>query len=270
MKFDDLWKIENNSKLIIHDENIFNMVDDKVALTSMRLEDFQLVDDDICFNLIDLKYYKISKFNDDFELIDIDNIYKKYVDAKKSVDYLDELTWVLSRKFVFKKYLEYLKYAFQFNEEFAVIIGDIDHFKKFNDTFGHSFGDKVLVSVASVLNNSVRNSDVRTRDLVGRYGGEEFLIVLKNINDVNALNVCENLRCNIQNNNVDNESVTMSFGMFHVDHSFIEEYKFQDNNHNYQELARLLFDLADKELYNAKIDRNLVSSNVKIKKEKSR
>ncbi len=68
------------------------MVDDKVALTSMRLEDFQLVDDDICFNLIDLKYYKISKFNDDFELIDIDNIYKKYVDAKKSVDYLDELT----------------------------------------------------------------------------------------------------------------------------------------------------------------------------------
>lgn len=189
MKFDVLWKIENNSKLIIHDENIFNMVDDKVALTSMRLEDFQLVDDDICFNLIDLKYYKISKFNDDFELIDIDNIYKKYVDAKKSVDYLDELTWVLSRKFVFKKYLEYLKYAFQFNEEFAVIIGDIDHFKKFNDTFGHSF---------------------------------------------------------------------------------IEEYKSQDNNHNYQELARLLFDLADKELYNAKIDRNLVSSNVKIKKEKSR
>ena len=136
-------------------------------------------------------------------------------------------------------------------------MADIDYFKKFNDTYGHIFGDKVLVSVANVLNENVRNSEVRSKDLVGRYGGEEFLIVLKNLTADNAYNVCEKLRIAIENNEVDGKSVTMSFGLFHVSHSFIQE----NQNIKSEDLIIKLVELADEQLYKAKINHNCVAIN---------
>ena len=65
----------------------------------------------------------------------------------------------------------------------SVILGDIDHFKKINDEHGHTFGDLVLVEVSNVLKNSIRESD-----LICRWGGEEFVILLKNCNNDDAYN----------------------------------------------------------------------------------
>jgi diguanylate cyclase (GGDEF)-like protein len=93
--------------------------------------------------------------------------------------YYDGLTDIPNRRY----YDEYVnrewKTRMRASDEhhsFALIIGDIDHFKKYNDTYGHSEGDDCLVSVAQALNDSLRGSD-----FIARYGGEEFVIVLPTI-----------------------------------------------------------------------------------------
>lgn len=81
-------------------------------------------------------------------------------------------------------------------EEFAplsVIMLDVDHFKTFNDQFGHAAGDAVLKTVAHCLRNSVR-----PQDLVARYGGEEFMVLLPNTPRYAALQVAERLRSRVE------------------------------------------------------------------------
>ncbi len=94
----------------------------------------------------------------------------------------------------------------------AVLMADLDHFKKINDTYGHIVGDDVLREVARRLQVSVR-----PYDLVGRYGGEEFLIVLNNCDADSAMERAEALRLAIAAVPVKTESgsisVTMSVGV---------------------------------------------------------
>ncbi|NVJ91379.1 MAG: GGDEF domain-containing protein, partial [Methylocystaceae bacterium] len=66
---------------------------------------------------------------------------------------------------------------------------DIDHFKKVNDTYGHPMGDQVLIAISRLLRQSVREGDA-----VGRYGGEEFVMVLNNITKETAFRVVDNIR----------------------------------------------------------------------------
>lgn len=94
----------------------------------------------------------------------------------------------------------------------SVILADIDHFKRINDTFGHLTGDLVLKEISAIITHSVR-----TYDWVGRYGGEEFLVVLPGSEIENALHRAEQLRLAVQSAQVRNgEStlqVTASFGV---------------------------------------------------------
>ena len=76
----------------------------------------------------------------------------------------------------------------------AVMMCDIDHFKSINDNFGHAGGDEVLREVARRLQNSVRSYN-----MVGRYGGEEFLVALNRCNPGSAVSRAENLRGVIAN-----------------------------------------------------------------------
>ena len=69
-------------------------------------------------------------------------------------------------------------------------MADIDSFKKVNDTYGHLVGDKILRDFAKELNNNIRENS----DWIGRYGGEEFIIVLNNTNLKNGVKVAEKLR----------------------------------------------------------------------------
>ena len=98
----------------------------------------------------------------------------------------------------------------------SVVMGDIDHFKKINDTYGHLVGDAVLQEVARRLVGAVR-----TYDAVGRYGGEEFLIVFPGCNTISLLIGAERLRRAICDRPVDTNigqiPVTISLGLASVE-----------------------------------------------------
>ncbi len=85
----------------------------------------------------------------------------------------DLLTGLINRRGLDKRLKSELKNAFNTKLPFSVIMADIDHFKKVNDTYGHLVGDSFLKGLAAIFRKKIRNSDV-----AGRFGGEEFLILL--------------------------------------------------------------------------------------------
>ncbi|NIY92927.1 diguanylate cyclase [Vibrio diazotrophicus] len=95
------------------------------------------------------------------------------------------------------------------NQEFVSILIDLDRFKSINDRFGHHIGDEVLEAASQCL------SDIRESDLLIRWGGEEFLVLLTNVTIEQACMVAENLRVSLQNADMlpINEQVTASFGI---------------------------------------------------------
>ncbi len=94
----------------------------------------------------------------------------------------------------------------------TVVIGDIDHFKDVNDTWGHLAGDRALVEVSRRLQRSVR-----TYDGVGRYGGEEFMLVLPGCGVEDGAVLAERLRASVASEPIQTEhgpiSISMSFGV---------------------------------------------------------
>jgi diguanylate cyclase (GGDEF)-like protein len=93
-----------------------------------------------------------------------------------------------------------------------VLIADLDHFKAVNDTYGHLAGDSVLRSIAKAMVESVRACDH-----VGRYGGEEFVVVLPNTGIKGAMDMAERIRRKIRlvtfNNDGEEFSMTLSIGV---------------------------------------------------------
>lgn len=79
-------------------------------------------------------------------------------------------------------------------KKFCLVMGDVDHFKHFNDTYGHQAGDLVLKEVANALKSSVRSSDI-----VARYGGEEMIVLLRGSSLKDGLIVAEKIRQNVEN-----------------------------------------------------------------------
>lgn len=100
-------------------------------------------------------------------------------------------------------------------EPFGVILADVDHFKRINDTFGHAAGDEVLREVVSRLLGQLRRADT-----CGRYGGEEFLIILPGASEAQSLAAAERLRGAVADGPIGacgGAIVTASFGIAHVD-----------------------------------------------------
>jgi diguanylate cyclase (GGDEF)-like protein len=123
---------------------------------------------------------------------------------------------------------------------------DIDHFKRINDTHGHQTGDEVLMSVAQLISGSVRKSD-----LVGRYGGEEFLVFLPQVDGRGLRRIAEKVRSAVERGTREWLPATVSVGAASTD--FAEGVE--------PGLASLIR-LADRHLYRAKSDgRNRVVAN---------
>lgn len=98
------------------------------------------------------------------------------------------------------------------NDTYAVMLLDIDHFKSVNDQYGHLVGDTVLKEVAEIL-----KQHVRPRDIVGRWGGEEFMILLPNAGNGKALEIAEAIRMGIKNHFFGKAGkITMSIGVCEV------------------------------------------------------
>lgn len=91
-------------------------------------------------------------------------------------------------------------------QNFSLLLIDADKFKKINEKYGHRQGDKVLVKIAEICRNSVREDDI-----VARYGGEEFIIFLNNTNTHSATRVAERLRQSIEDDFVKNEDDIIKF-----------------------------------------------------------
>ena len=124
----------------------------------------------------------------------------------------DPLTGLYNRRYVFDIVERELTRYRRYREPLALILIDADHFKRVNDTWGHCAGDKVLQHIADVCRNSVRESDV-----VGRFGGEEFIIVLPHTRASDAGFVAHRIRQSMQRAGVRTDAgeikVTLSLGI---------------------------------------------------------
>ena len=124
----------------------------------------------------------------------------------------DFLTGLYNRRYFLTSMNDYIE-GKDILEKYAVAMIDIDHFKQVNDTHGHATGDKVIVHLSEIL-----TSTTNYNDLVARFGGEEFCVVLKNVDKTNARNIFERLRKEVESATVyseKNEEVnfTISLGI---------------------------------------------------------
>ncbi|MGH1600774.1 GGDEF domain-containing protein [Campylobacter majalis] len=136
---------------------------------------------------------------------------KKEQNTLEKLSQYDQLTGLLNRRSMQKIIKTKNKQAVAENIKTnkVVMIGDIDDFKSVNDTFGHLWGDRIIKDVASVLKNSFRQ-----HDLISRWGGEEFLIVLTDTNIDFIYSISNRLLQNISAIRLPNNTpVTMTFGM---------------------------------------------------------
>lgn len=170
-----------------------------------------------------------------------------YINMYRPCKVNDYLTGTMTRgnfEDTMNNYLE--KYS-----DFIIIIGDIDNFKLINDTYGHKVGDKVLKTIGSILNDSIRDTDI-----VGRYGGEEFIICLLENDLDNAYKIVERMRNKIENTIIDigNDkiNITMTFGI---------------SNYNINKTYEETVEEADKALYIGKTNGR---NQTKIYKEKQK
>jgi len=105
----------------------------------------------------------------------------------------DALTRLMNRRGITVNLIDAMAQAERYDHPLSIAMADIDHFKAINDTHGHDAGDKVLVDVASLLSEALRMPDK-----VGRYGGEEFLVVLPHTTLTQAKKIAERMRAAVE------------------------------------------------------------------------
>lgn len=159
---------------------------------------------------------------------------KRLEEELRRLSTTDGLTGLYNRRHLDESLQKELRRARRYPSPLSVLMFDVDHFKKFNDTHGHDQGDRVLQAVAKTLRGALRNQDYPCR-----YGGEEFVAILPNTPKTGAFSVAERLRKDIEGMGVDGLHVTISIG--------VAEYPDIDVS----EQAKLI-EAADAALYNAK------------------
>lgn len=166
----------------------------------------------------------------------------------------DYLTKLPNRRHIYAQAAKYFQQALKHQSPFSVIIFDADHFKKINDNFGHELGDRALMTIANAGRTLSGN-----KDLVGRIGGEEFLILLPNTDATGALALAHQLQNHISRLSAQNLpaelKLTVSAGVATLEPQNNTEDAYQD-----KDFATLL-KRADNALYEAKnAGRNCVKS----------
>jgi diguanylate cyclase (GGDEF)-like protein len=151
----------------------------------------------------------------------------------------DALTGLQNRRFFLDQIDRSFAQAKRHRRHLSLLVIDIDHFKSFNDTYGHTMGDQVLVNVSQALGLAVRLADV-----VARYGGEEFIVALPDTDLEGALTVAERMRESVSEVQLEDElgqllrSITVSIG--------VSSLRLED------ERTAELIERADRGLYEAK------------------
>lgn len=137
---------------------------------------------------------------------------KSYIDRLQTLSITDGLTGLYNRRYLTDRMIEEFYESRRYNSEMSLLLLDIDDFKLINDTFGHPIGDVVLRELAFILKDEVRKSDV-----AGRYGGEEFLIIMPHTAVEEAFRMAERIRLRIEAYKVtvlpEDVPVTISIGL---------------------------------------------------------
>ena len=130
----------------------------------------------------------------------------------------DYLTGISNRRFMIERLKEEITKSIKNNSSLAILMCDVDHFKKINDNFGHDFGDQVIKEVANTIKNCLREYDI-----ISRWGGEEFLLVLPETNEEIAFSLSEVIRKAVENIQIPNESnphkISLTIGLSLYDSS---------------------------------------------------
>lgn len=156
---------------------------------------------------------------------------RKNLELERIVN-IDVLTNIYNRRYIYNRLEEIVKKSKEDNEKVSVIMFDVDRFKNVNDTYGHQFGDEVLKKVSDNLKEEFRKTDI-----IGRYGGEEFIVLLPNTNLDYAFKLAEKVRMSICNISFEHGvKITISGGVAELDKENVEG----------------LIEKADKLLYKAK------------------
>lgn len=152
----------------------------------------------------------ISKpFDADVLMARVAAILQRYQELNKLIHY-DALTGLYNRRALENYLKQELERVKRYQREMSVLMLDLDFFKTVNDTYGHDFGDKVLIATADVL-----RANIRELDYAGRFGGEEFLVLMPETDIRESLAVAERLREAVQalQFEIDELSITISGGL---------------------------------------------------------
>ncbi len=142
-------------------------------------------------------------------IIFIDITERKQLEEKlRSMAITDPLTGLFNRRHAFNILKKEKSKADRGISSFCIVLIDIDNFKNINDTYGHDIGDEVLINIASFLKKNLRAYDV-----VARWGGEEFLVILPNINIKGAAISAERIRKAIEKMDISGIKTTVSLGV---------------------------------------------------------
>lgn len=189
--------------------------------------------DELSIKAINLIKERTARIKAEKELIQIN-------EKLKELSITDQLTKLYNRRYFDEMLERELAKAKRYKTHLGLILIDIDHFKSLNDTYGHAYGDTVLVNMANCLKETCK----RPNDSIYRIGGEEFVILVTNEDEKNILSLCEIMKKNIINLKIKTENevfeyLTVSGGIY----SAIP---------NPKETKDSILKLADERLYKAK------------------
>ena len=139
--------------------------------------------------------------------------HKKLQSQLESMATIDSLTGLANRQAFLQRAKNEFNRARRYSRPLSVVMIDIDHFKSINDQYGHATGDEVLRQTAMICQSSLRGSD-----LMGRVGGEEFVLLLPDTPHTNAFHVAERMRAHLYETPIELENdahlkITASFGV---------------------------------------------------------
>ena len=163
----------------------------------------------------------VTRINTNLELLDLFELVKDMANK-------DYLTGMFNRRYFFASGESIFQKSVRKEKSIALVMIDIDHFKKINDLYGHDIGDIAIKEVSKILNDNLRTSD-----LIARFGGEEFCILLEDINPDDLEILFEKIRVVFEANVIKTDEITFSYtvsiGMFFgLDNSLKEMITYAD------------------------------------------
>lgn len=185
----------------------------------------------------------VARIHTGIRILNLEQSLKKANEEIRLLSITDPLTGCFNRGYLNERFPQELWRAQRYCHPLSVVLADIDHFKKVNDTYGHQAGDEVLKAFARCLKKQIR----KKIDWVVRYGGEEFMIVLPETSHLGTYSMAERLR-----KAVENEKITVSDATIQITASFGGACaRFENKSVEGISMDQLIL-LADEKLYQSK------------------